>query len=84
MTSRLIQWNPCGLQGRSVGISRAWAWEFVDYIFPVVDVHFSVAFYFPMESKVAVLEGAGGKLVLFNSVAGNTCLQLLASGTCLV
>ena len=80
MTSRLTQWNPCGLQGRSVGIPRAWAREFVDYIFSVVDVHFSVAFYFPVDPKVAVHEGVGGKLVPFNSVAGDACLAVAASG----
>ena len=51
MTSRLTPWNPCGLQGRSVGIPQARALGFDDFLFSVVDFVFPVAIYFTVASK---------------------------------
>ena len=64
MTSRLAQWNPCGLQGRSVGISQARALDFHDFLFSVVYFVFPVAIYLTVASKEAVHEADDGTLVL--------------------
>ena len=57
MTSRPTQWNPCGLQGRSVGISQSTGLDCDDFLFSVAYFVFSVTSYSEAGAKEAMQDG---------------------------
>ena len=65
MTSRPTQWNPCGLQGRSVGISQSTGLDCDDFLFSIAYFVFSVTSYSADGSKEAMQVGVDVMFAVF-------------------